>query len=742
MSLETKNLSNGSTVSGFDAYGKEIRYSILFNLPIEIWLCILTKDLNEVDLRHFFNSISLAKFKSLLDSETESQNLEYNELWKLIFKNAYKSLEFPNISKTEKDFKLELNTKIKISNSWKHSKGIIHKYNLSYNNFRQHMNTFRGFQEQDNNFLSVYSVSDNLLFNYPKVISYNEGNITLLNVETAGSSNSASTRSVSNLKKSTRFTYIPCISPSNCSFYKVYKNQIVFGNKEGSLYIKQFEKKAYLNPVTEIFDLLEDIKTPAHSYGISCVEIVDKTCGYTQKAYKSSTYSTNFSQHVVSVDVLGNMKIWFINNKNTNEGYKKVFDLPNATLAKTTHIFINDSIHNIILLDEASNLHVIELGERNDGTLNLELVNKFEVRVPFSKSYDHDRNTQNTINLVKYDYGGNSLLITSSMELIIIKVTKLYERLLENDLVNDYFLSYKFSNDESIQDIAIDEETSKEKQNRELLGKDGCLITIVTELKDNSKYTNAYVFNIRTEESLTAQLVLKFFERCYATAVNKLLLTVYLKGRLILYNALNGEELKIIKIATSPQSKKNPANDYNMIKISMDKIILYGIYNNDLQFLNYNIDSIKRFIEKGSLKNLSTKDRVKKEHLESLHTTSHGKKKGGYVKSSNQEHTDPQIVYEYYQNKNQDIVEKEKFEKFDIDLHGIDGLNLDEFDGDDDSELTEFKIALSESLLETRNENKTDLFGNIVKPTSNGSFDDMTEEEQLAFALSLSMDDM
>ncbi|OBA25761.1 hypothetical protein HANVADRAFT_49767 [Hanseniaspora valbyensis NRRL Y-1626] len=743
---------NKSIISGLDTNGNELTYSILFNLPIEIWLLVLSKDLDEVDLKRFFKSIPLPKFESLLDIENQNENPVYNELWKLIFRNAYKTLEFPNISKTMKDFKLELNTRIKLSNSWKHSKCVIHKYNLAYNNFRQHMNIFRGFDDVYNENLSIYSVSDNLIFDYPKVVSYNEGNITRLNVSINNSSEgSFSSKASSFLNKRLRFTYIPCISPSNCSFYKLYNDEIVFGNKDGNLYLKHFKKKAYHNPVLEVFDTIEGAKTSAHSNGISCIEVFNKSSCFSQKDHKVNKNNSNISQYIVSVDFLGNLKIWFINNKHTNESYKKIFELPTVTMCKTTHIFLIESVYKIILLDEADNLTVLELTEVesniNNSSKELKLVTQFKVKLPLDNASNENLVTKK-IHFVKYDYGGNNLILTTQKELLVIRFGILYKRLIKNDLINDYFLKYQFSSDESIQNINIDEETSKEEQSRDLLGKDGCFITIITEPKENPDHSNTYVFNIRSEENLKPQIVLKFYEKCYASCINKLLLMVYLKGMLILYNALSGEELKIIKISTPPQSKRDASNDFNMLKTSKDKIILYGVYNNDLQFLDYNIESVKRSIENGKLKNLSKRERTKIEQMEESQRKNHGKKKGGFVKTNSEGHIDTETVYEYYENKQQEIINKKHFENFDIDLNNIDGLHNEDLDNYGDDELIQLKIALSESLafstnsksdatpLDTERTSGHDLFGNPIPAEEH-----MTEEEQLEMALALSLNE-
>ena len=59
-------LNNKGIVFGTDINERILGYSILFDLPLEIWLIILSKDLDEKDLNNFFNSIPIQKFNELI----------------------------------------------------------------------------------------------------------------------------------------------------------------------------------------------------------------------------------------------------------------------------------------------------------------------------------------------------------------------------------------------------------------------------------------------------------------------------------------------------------------------------------------------------------------------------------------------------------------------------------------------------------------------------------------------------
>lgn len=754
-------LNNKGIVFGTDINERILGYSILFDLPLEIWLIILSKDLDEKDLNNFFNSIPIQKFNELIVQNNEDTK-SYNELWKLIFKNTFKSLEFPNISKTRNDYKLELDTKVKLSNSWKHSKGVINKYNLLYNANNHNRNSINRHIMMNHDFDSVgqeYYGNDNLLFNYPKIVSYIDGSITKLNLDNP---NLGKDSRQQKLKKAAKYTYIPGISPSNCTYFKLYEEEIVFGNSEGMVFIKPFQKKINTNPIIQIQDNEDNSLVSAHNNAISCLEILNFD---TDASDSDKTQKTNIAnnQFIVTLDNIGNLKLWFVNNKYTNEIYKKVLDLKSVTLAKVTNIFMIENMQKIILVDENDTLTILEL-EYNDDKLKVEgkplisVKNKKQMKIPIDRSVV--RNSTNTkIRFVKFDYGTNNLIIATKDEIIVIKYKKSYKNLIEQEVNNDFYFSYKFDTNENIQDVSIDEETSMKQQNLELLGSDGCLISVMTEtniIETNKSYSNVYVFNIRQEKQFSPQIVLKFYEKCFASCVNKLLLMVYMKGRLVLYNALTGEELRIIKITSPPLSKKNPALDFNVIKTSKNKIALYGSFSNDLHVLHYNAESVQRLMEKGNFKHMSKKDRIKKEHLEEVQSQQNRKKRHGNSKfqlnnRSSSALSNEGFLDEYLDMKEEETQKQKNLSHFDIDFNNFDGLNIDDIDNYDEDELIQLKIALSESL-NTGNSNKedisyrTDIFGNIIedfekKFPNEPNDNELTEEEQLAIALSLSMQD-
>ena len=62
------------TVFGKDMNGNILSYSVLFDLPLEVWLIILSKDLDEKDLNNFFKSIPLKKFDDLIVENNSDTN--------------------------------------------------------------------------------------------------------------------------------------------------------------------------------------------------------------------------------------------------------------------------------------------------------------------------------------------------------------------------------------------------------------------------------------------------------------------------------------------------------------------------------------------------------------------------------------------------------------------------------------------------------------------------------------------
>ncbi|KAL6938740.1 hypothetical protein ACO0OL_000352 [Hanseniaspora opuntiae] len=745
------------TVIGKNIYDGILRYSILFDLPLEIWLLILSKDLDEKDLNNFFKSIPIPKFHDIIKSESKKSS-SYNELWKLIFKNTFKSLEFPNISQTHNDYKLELDTKVKLSNSWKHSKGLINKYNLLYNANNSNRNSINRHLMLNHDFDNVaqeYYGHDNLIFNYPKVISYIDGSITKVNLDNP--SFGKDSRSPK-FKKATKYNYIPGISPSNCTYFKLYEEEIVFGNSEGMIFIKPFQKKTSSNSIIQILD--KDNETPAHAHNssISCIEVLNFDTDF---ANVDKTQKTNISnnQYIITVDTIGNLKIWFVNNKYTNESYKKVLELHTVTLSRVINIFVVENMQKIILVDEKDTLSILELScdyeaTKTDGVPDIRLKDKKQIRIPIENSTSNS-STSSKIRFVKFDYGTNNLIVTTKSELVVIKYKKAYQNLIKGEVNNDFYFSYKFEINENIQNIAIDEETCMKQQNSDLLGNDGCFITVMTETAsvDTKKtYSNLYVFNIRQEKQFSPQIVLKFYEQCYAACVNKMLLMVYMKDKVVLYNALTGEELRIIKITPPPLAKKNPALDFNVIKTSKNKIALYGSYSNDLHVLHYNTESIQKLMDKGNFKHMSKKDRIKKEHLEEVQLQKNKKRSYGGAKfhSNNRSSSalaNESFLDEYLNMKEEESRKQQNIADFDIDFAGLDIGDINDYTED---ELIQLKIALSESL-DVTNSNKeetirTDIFGNIIEDFEKkfpNEPDDigLTEEEQLAIALSLSMQD-
>ena len=129
--------------------------SPLLKLPLELWIMILAR-LDEQDLKILNLAIPVI-FQNLIND---------NELWKQIFKQLYNTIYFTNLSKSNNYYD-EFCLKLKYLKEWKHNRGIKTKYTIS-----THAN---GHGEVDQ--------VEHLVFAYPKLATYNNGVITILNLE-------------------------------------------------------------------------------------------------------------------------------------------------------------------------------------------------------------------------------------------------------------------------------------------------------------------------------------------------------------------------------------------------------------------------------------------------------------------------------------------------------------------------------------------------------------------------------
>lgn len=190
------------------------KYS-LENLPTEILFNIFSY-LDEKDL-DVLSEIS-PFFSILINNE---------ELWKNLFKTRYNTLYFPSISKSNKFYNEFYSHKHDI-NQWKHSRVVKTKYAINPITNRSIQN------EQQQNLTKI-------VFNYPKCACYNDGIITMVQLN--------NTR-----KKKARLTYIPCTTPQGCSTMHFTINAAIFGRFDGRVFGKLLNNKSFLQPVLEFND--------------------------------------------------------------------------------------------------------------------------------------------------------------------------------------------------------------------------------------------------------------------------------------------------------------------------------------------------------------------------------------------------------------------------------------------------------------------------------------------------------
>lgn len=464
--------------------------SPLLKLPLELWIMILAR-LDEQDLKNLNFAIPVI-FQNLIND---------NELWKQIFKQLYNTIYFTNLSKSNNYYD-EFCLKLKYLKEWKHNRGIKTKYTIS-----THAN---GHGEVDQ--------VEHLVFEYPKLATYNNGVITILNLE-------------NNLhKKASRMTYIPCTSPQGCSTMNFNLHAANFGRYDGRVFGKNLTNKSYLSPVIE-YDSI-------HSTSVSSV---------------ASFSNTNKSDdlYCCSGDFNGQL-IWWLNSKKFHQ-----IQLSNF---KISHIFLPKR-NTTVVIDASNRLYLIIFSSTNEK-------DHFDIKnIAFDmKSTALPIDARFEISQVKVDYGGRNLIVCDNNNMYIVSV--------DQETFGEY-KKYSFGLNENIQHMTIDETTAMKKQDIELIGYDGCYVSILTEQNNN---TIVYVFNIRSPlKVVKPQCVLPFQEKCYVTCVNNVVLLVAFEKKIGIFNALNGDELRV----NTKLKEKYP----QFLKMSHGKIVIGS--NDTFQFLQY-----------------------------------------------------------------------------------------------------------------------------------------------------------
>lgn len=308
----------------------------LQDLPFEILINIFSY-LEEVELI-FLQELSL-KFNFIINN---------NELWKNFFKSKLNTIEFPSFSQ-QSNYNIEYLLRKKGLNQWKHNRSIKTKYVISPN---MHQNW--QLQQQVGQ-----TQIEKILFNYPKCICYNDGTITIINLQ-----------SKKNLKK--KVSYIPCTTPQGCSTMDFNSDQAIFGRFDGRIFGKSLTNKSYLDPVMEFNDKHQN-----------CVTAITTTNVNTEDNVIWSTSGAEDGE-----------VIWWCENKLhkrwklSNVPIIKIFMFRNLTI-------IIDANLSIFIVQDLTLLNVLQIPK--DSNINLDI-----------------------LQFIKFDYGGKLIVLGTSTEVFVI----------------------------------------------------------------------------------------------------------------------------------------------------------------------------------------------------------------------------------------------------------------------------------------------------------------------------------
>ncbi|SCV02005.1 LAMI_0G15148g1_1 [Lachancea mirantina] len=283
-------------------------------------------------------------------------------------------------------------------------------------------------------------------------------------------------------RRKDRLTYMPCTTPQGCSTMHFNINAAVFGRFDGRVFGKLLTNKSHLSPVTE-FDAL-------HS---ACVTAI------TTAALEDSR-----EDWCVSGSENGEI-IWWCEAKMRRK--LRLSQQPILRVAMNRDTTVVMDLRRIYVVEQMEAVDVID--------------------VP----YELARNP-NQLHFFKIDFGGKLLIIGDTRRIYVISINP----------HKDFGFTRSLEFVERIQDIGIDEVTSKRQQNSHIAGGDGCFLAIMTA--DNSVTT----INIRAPGTiLRTQTKLDFKGELFACKVNNLVLVCAFSESLGIFDAANGTELRVVR---------------------------------------------------------------------------------------------------------------------------------------------------------------------------------------------------
>lgn len=308
----------------------------------------------------------------------------------------------------------------------------------------------------------------------------------------------------------------------------------VFGRFDGRLYGKLLSNRSYLTPVMEFND--------SHSTSVTAIATsnsVDSNLDWCVSGCESGEVKWWCeAKHV---------KTWRISNK----------PILKLSLCKEWTLIMDED--TIYIVNKLSELHTIPLPT---------IINSGSEDV-----------TQ--IHFVKFDFGSQRVVLGTNTTLFVISF----------DFLSPHFgkvRSLSFQEDH-IQEISIDEDTSRREREQNLAGGDGCYVALLLE-------SNTIAIVNTRNESLRIQSKILFEDKVYTCQVNNLVIVVALDGYLQILNAGDGSLIKTIQ-----KTEKLP----QFLKISNGSMIVSS--GNVLQYLHYLLDKDQKSENSRSARNESSR---------------------------------------------------------------------------------------------------------------------------------------
>ncbi|CAI4047590.1 SCF ubiquitin ligase complex subunit UFO1 SKDI_13G0500 [Saccharomyces kudriavzevii IFO 1802] len=195
---------------------------------------LFLQDLPPEILINIFSHLDEKDLLTLQELSVHFRNLIHDEeLWKNLFRSRIHTTHFPTLSQSTK-FSVEYIERTRGLHRWKHNKAVRTKYTIT---------PTRNWDQPS---------IERIVFDYPRVASYNDGTITILQLQNH-----------KRQKKFKKLIYIPCTTPQGCSTMDFNINAAVFGRFDGRVFGKLLSNKSYLTPVMEF--------NGRHSAGVTAI---------------------------------------------------------------------------------------------------------------------------------------------------------------------------------------------------------------------------------------------------------------------------------------------------------------------------------------------------------------------------------------------------------------------------------------------------------------------------------------